>query len=92
MIHERSRDSVAAYSHKVTKRLPNARGATETPTNSPNIPDKGPKPPQPAWVNQDPAMDIDVVREKPRRMPGSVATTNSFGYGGQNAVLVLTAA
>ncbi|MFL6127186.1 beta-ketoacyl-[acyl-carrier-protein] synthase family protein [Actinophytocola sp.] len=40
----------------------------------------------------DPAVDIDVVRSKPRRLPVSAAVSNSFGFGGQNAVLVLTAA
>lgn len=40
----------------------------------------------------EPAVDVDVVRDRPRRMPVSAATTNSFGFGGQNAVLVLTAA
>jgi 3-oxoacyl-[acyl-carrier-protein] synthase II len=40
----------------------------------------------------DPAVEVDVVRDKPRRLPVSAATSNSFGFGGQNAVLVLTAA
>jgi 3-oxoacyl-[acyl-carrier-protein] synthase II len=35
---------------------------------------------------------VDVVRAKPRRLPVSAAMSNSFGFGGQNAVLVLTAA
>jgi len=41
---------------------------------------------------EDPAVEVDVVRERPRRLPVSAATSNSFGFGGQNAVLVLTAA
>ncbi len=40
----------------------------------------------------DPAVEVDVVRDRPRRLPVSAATSNSFGFGGQNAVLVLTAA
>jgi 3-oxoacyl-[acyl-carrier-protein] synthase II len=41
---------------------------------------------------ENPAVQIDVVRSKPRRLPVSAATSNSFGFGGQNAVLVVTAA
>lgn len=40
----------------------------------------------------DPSLDIDVVRDAPRRLRVEAATSNSFGFGGQNAVLVLTAA
>ena len=39
----------------------------------------------------DPELDIDVVRGAPRAMPVAAAISNSFGFGGQNAVLVLTA-
>jgi 3-oxoacyl-[acyl-carrier-protein] synthase II len=49
-------------------------------------------PPTANLDSQDPAVEVDVVRDRPRRMPVSAATTNSFGFGGQNAVLVLTAA
>jgi 3-oxoacyl-[acyl-carrier-protein] synthase II len=49
-------------------------------------------PPTANLDSQDPVVDIDVVRGKPRRMPVHAATSNSFGFGGQNAVLVLTAA
>jgi 3-oxoacyl-[acyl-carrier-protein] synthase II len=49
-------------------------------------------PPTANLDSQDPAVEVDVVRDRPRRMPVSAALTNSFGFGGQNAVLVLTAA
>jgi 3-oxoacyl-[acyl-carrier-protein] synthase II len=49
-------------------------------------------PPTANLDSQDPAVEIDVVHGRPRRMPVSAATSNSFGFGGQNAVLVLTAA
>ncbi|OLF09271.1 3-oxoacyl-ACP synthase, partial [Actinophytocola xinjiangensis] len=39
----------------------------------------------------DPALDIDVVRGRARTTPVRAAISNSFGFGGQNAVLVLTA-
>ncbi|TDD80542.1 beta-ketoacyl-[acyl-carrier-protein] synthase family protein [Actinomadura rubrisoli] len=40
----------------------------------------------------DPRIDIDVVGGEPRERKIGVAVSNSFGFGGQNAVLVLTAA
>jgi 3-oxoacyl-[acyl-carrier-protein] synthase II len=40
---------------------------------------------------QDPELDIDVVRGAPRTIAVGAVTSNSFGFGGQNAVLVLTA-
>jgi len=53
--------------------------------------EQGMVPPTANLDSQDPAIDIDVVREKPRAMKVSAAMSNSFGFGGQNAVLVLTA-
>lgn len=38
----------------------------------------------------DPAIDLDVVRRAPRSLPLSAAVSNSFGFGGHNAVVVLT--
>ncbi|MFR0356214.1 beta-ketoacyl-[acyl-carrier-protein] synthase family protein [Streptomyces sediminimaris] len=40
----------------------------------------------------DPGIELDVVAGPPRRCDVRVAVSNSFGFGGQNAVLVLTAA
>ncbi|GHD88859.1 beta-ketoacyl-[acyl-carrier-protein] synthase family protein [Streptomyces naganishii] len=40
----------------------------------------------------DPAVDLDVVAGTPREQKVEVAMSNSFGFGGQNAVLVFTAA
>jgi 3-oxoacyl-[acyl-carrier-protein] synthase II len=39
----------------------------------------------------DPKIEIDVVSKIPRRRPVSVAISNSFGFGGQNVALVVTA-
>lgn len=39
----------------------------------------------------DPDCDLDYVPDEPREQPVSVALSNSFGFGGQNACLVLTA-
>jgi len=40
---------------------------------------------------QDPEIDLDVVARAPRAMPIQTAISNSFGFGGQNAVLVVSA-
>ncbi|AYN37994.1 beta-ketoacyl-[acyl-carrier-protein] synthase family protein [Streptomyces dangxiongensis] len=39
----------------------------------------------------DPSMDLDVVAKAPRRHRIRAAVSNSFGFGGQNAVLAFTA-
>jgi 3-oxoacyl-[acyl-carrier-protein] synthase II len=40
---------------------------------------------------RDPACDLDVVTGEPRKLPIRAAVSNSFGFGGHNAVLVLRA-
>ncbi|MET7680509.1 beta-ketoacyl-[acyl-carrier-protein] synthase family protein [Streptomyces sp. NPDC005423] len=40
----------------------------------------------------DPEMELDVVTKSPRSQAMRVAISNSFGFGGQNAVLAFTAA
>ena len=40
----------------------------------------------------DPALELDVVTRSPRKAKIDVAISNSFGFGGQNAVLAFTAA
>lgn len=49
-------------------------------------------PPTANLDGQDPEIDVDVVAKEPRTMPIQAAITNSFGFGGQNAVLVVSAA
>jgi 3-oxoacyl-[acyl-carrier-protein] synthase II len=49
-------------------------------------------PPTANLERQDPDIDLDVVAGVPREERVSVAVSNSFGFGGQNAVLVLAAA
>jgi len=40
----------------------------------------------------DPEIDLDIVAKAPRRGAIDVAVSDSFGFGGQNAVLVFTSA
>ncbi|MBS2964638.1 beta-ketoacyl-[acyl-carrier-protein] synthase family protein [Actinocrinis puniceicyclus] len=49
-------------------------------------------PPTANLENQDPKIELDVVAGAARRGPLRAAVSNSFGFGGQNAVLVFTAA
>jgi 3-oxoacyl-[acyl-carrier-protein] synthase II len=54
--------------------------------------EQGRVPPTANLEHQDPDIDLDVVSGPPRSQPISVAASNSFGFGGQNAVLVMAAA
>jgi 3-oxoacyl-[acyl-carrier-protein] synthase II len=49
-------------------------------------------PPTANLERQDPEIDLDVVADRSRTVPVATAISNSFGFGGQNAVLVVTAA
>ncbi|WP_436498552.1 beta-ketoacyl-[acyl-carrier-protein] synthase family protein [Actinokineospora sp. HUAS TT18] len=49
-------------------------------------------PPTANLVDVDPGVDVDVVVGAPRALPLRVAISNSFGFGGQNAVLVMAGA
>jgi beta-ketoacyl-acyl-carrier-protein synthase II len=48
-------------------------------------------PPTANLDSQDPEIDVDVVAKAPREAAVEVAVSDSFGFGGQNAVLALTA-
>jgi beta-ketoacyl-acyl-carrier-protein synthase II len=49
-------------------------------------------PPTANLTCQDPGIELDVVAGQPRERRIDVALSNSFGFGGQNAVLVFTSA
>ncbi|MFF4223569.1 beta-ketoacyl-[acyl-carrier-protein] synthase family protein [Streptomyces abikoensis] len=49
-------------------------------------------PPTPNLVALDPAIDLDVVTAAPRRTAVGAVVSDSFGFGGQNAVLAFRAA
>jgi beta-ketoacyl-acyl-carrier-protein synthase II len=48
-------------------------------------------PPTANLESQDPDIDLDVVAKAPREQRVDVVISDSFGFGGQNAVLALTA-
>ncbi|HEY8339458.1 MAG TPA: beta-ketoacyl-ACP synthase II [Egibacteraceae bacterium] len=50
----------------------------------------GQVPPTANLESQDPEIELDVVAKAPRDQAVEVVVSNSFGFGGQNAVLVLT--
>jgi 3-oxoacyl-[acyl-carrier-protein] synthase II len=49
-------------------------------------------PPTANLDSQDPEVDLDVVAKAPREQQVTAAVSDSFGFGGQNAVLVVTSA
>jgi beta-ketoacyl-acyl-carrier-protein synthase II len=54
--------------------------------------DTGTVPPTANLTRQDPEIDLSIVAGQPCRHGIDVALSNSFGFGGQNAVLVFTSA
>ncbi|MFI6346710.1 beta-ketoacyl-[acyl-carrier-protein] synthase family protein [Streptomyces sp. NPDC050560] len=54
--------------------------------------ERGEIPPTANLTRQDPDIEADIVTAAPRRAPLRAAASHSFGFGGQNAVIVVTAA
>lgn len=73
----------------VTGHALGAAGAIEAAYTALSI-EHGIVPPTANLQTQDPAIDIDVVSGGSRTQKIGAATCHSFGFGGQNAVLVLT--
>ncbi|QDQ09368.1 beta-ketoacyl-[acyl-carrier-protein] synthase family protein [Streptomyces spectabilis] len=53
---------------------------------------RGVVPPTANCESQDPRVELDIVTKVPRALPVRAAVSNSFGFGGLNAVLVVTEA
>jgi 3-oxoacyl-[acyl-carrier-protein] synthase II len=49
----------------------------------------GVAPPTVGWEEREEGLDLDYVPEGPRPLDGRVAISNSFGFGGHNAVLCI---
>ena len=85
-------DGPAVTSTKgVTGHALGAAGAIEAAYTALSV-ERGTVPPTANLEEQDPRIEIDVVVDKPRSLRIERATCNSFGFGGQNAVLVIGAA
>jgi 3-oxoacyl-[acyl-carrier-protein] synthase II len=83
-------DGVPVTSTKgVTGHLLGAAGAVEA-IVALRVAHEGLIPPTAGLRTQDPALDVDVVRDEPRAVGVDAVLSNSFGFGGQNAALVLT--
>ncbi|WP_458246873.1 beta-ketoacyl-[acyl-carrier-protein] synthase family protein [Streptomyces sp. MAI_2237] len=66
-----------------------AAGAIEVAVTALTV-ENGLVPPTANLTSQDPEIDLDVVAKAPRPADVRVAVSNSFGFGGQNAVVLLT--
>ncbi|MBW3621630.1 MAG: beta-ketoacyl-[acyl-carrier-protein] synthase family protein, partial [Actinobacteria bacterium] len=83
-------DGVPVTSTKgVTGHLLGAAGAVEAIVSILSLRD-GVVPGTANLTTRDPAIDLDVVARTPREVPLRAVLSNSFGFGGQNASLVLT--
>lgn len=51
----------------------------------------GKAPPTANLTNPDPKIDIDLIHGAPRRLDTHIALSNSFGFGGQNVSLIVSA-
>jgi 3-oxoacyl-[acyl-carrier-protein] synthase II len=51
--------------------------------------ERGIIPPTIGLENLDPEIELDVVRDEPRKLEQTVVLSNSFGFGGHNGCLVL---
>jgi 3-oxoacyl-[acyl-carrier-protein] synthase II len=66
-----------------------ASGAVEAAATALSI-ERGVVPPTINLATPDPECDLDYVPNTSREMPLQTALSNSFGFGGQNASLVMT--
>jgi len=46
-------------------------------------------PPTTNLTDPEPALDLDYVPNKPRKIPVNIVMSESFGFGGQNNVLII---
>ena len=85
---ERAKDVPASSVKSMIGHLIGAAGAAELITCVLAIRDNI-VPPTMNLNDPDPALDLDYVPNKPRKMPVNVVINESFGFGGQNNVVVI---
>jgi 3-oxoacyl-[acyl-carrier-protein] synthase II len=85
---DHARDLVISSTKSMTGHLLGAAGGLETAITALSI-HHGVVPPTINYESPDPECDLDYCRGEPREMPVEVAISNSFGFGGTNATLVL---
>ncbi|WP_255953424.1 beta-ketoacyl-[acyl-carrier-protein] synthase family protein [Streptomyces odontomachi] len=84
-------DAVVTSTKGVTGHSLGAAGAIEAALTVLAV-EHGTVPPTANLDSLDAAIEVEVAAKTPRELPIDVAMSNSFGFGGQNAVLVFTAA
>ncbi len=85
---EKAKSTPASSVKSMLGHLIGAAGAAELITCVLAIRD-GIVPPTMNLNDPDPALDLDYVPNKPRKMPVNVAMNESFGFGGQNDVVIV---
>jgi len=85
---EKAKDVLASSVKSMLGHLIGAAGAAELVTCVLAIRDNI-VPPTMNLNDPDPALDLDYVPNEPRKMPVNVAMNESFGFGGQNNVVII---
>jgi len=85
---EHAKKLVVSSTKSMTGHMLGAAGGTEAVIGALAIA-RGVVPPTINLESTDPECDLDYVPNTPREMPVDVVMSNSFGFGGTNAVLVL---
>jgi len=85
---EKAKSTPASSVKSMLGHLIGAAGAAELITCVLAIRD-GILPPTMNLNDPDPALDLDYVPNKPRKMPVNIAMNESFGFGGQNDVVIV---
>jgi len=85
---ERAKNVPASSVKSMLGHLIGAAGAAELITCVLAIRD-GIAPPTMNLNDPDPALDLDYVPNKPRKMPINIVVNESFGFGGQNNVVII---
>jgi len=87
---EHARSLAVSSTKSMTGHLLGAAGATETAATALAV-DRGVLPPTINLTEPDPECDLDYVPLVARETSASAAITNSFGFGGHNVSIVVTA-